>query len=566
MQKDRLYRAAWIIAVLLFIVQFAPYILRADAYIRIHDTLEGEWMWYAAIVDNGVAMNYDMSAEIDQWMGGLPRYLFPTGISLTTLLVFLFGTVGGYIVSAFLVDAVAFTGCFLLFRRYVFTEDDERHWPVLIGSLYSIIPFFTTFGISIAGLPLLMLAFLEILKDRSRYRAYAFIVFFPFYSNMVWSILFVNALALAVLIVNTGRSGRLPVLIGLLALMNAIYIAANYHLVYAYFLSDLVLQREAYDPLAQHPRSFLKSIGESAYMFFANHYHIGTMVNLPILLLALLVPKGKHIRRLLWLALFIALLNGFYLYLVPALGKIHPLLLSFRITRVKMLLPFLWMGILAWSIKGLIKQPYGKSISAFTMAVLLFSTLFANDEILNNYRNLLGYQKKPDAGQFFAKETWQQIADHIGRDKAEYRIAHLGLNPAISLYNGFATIDGLQAIYPLEHKQYMVDVMSDELLEDEALMRYIHTWGNRCYFFSSELGKEHEAFMIDKSVRKVVKAWNIDTGMLLQRGVEYVFSSVEIGNAGQLDMELEKIFETEQGYWRVYLYRIGPGEQAVKTG
>jgi hypothetical protein len=81
------------------------------------------------------------------------------------------------------------------------TDKSERHWPVLIAALFSIIPFFITFGISVSGQPLLLLAFLNILNRKTRVWEYGFIILFPFYSTIIWSAAFVNLLVGFVLLI-----------------------------------------------------------------------------------------------------------------------------------------------------------------------------------------------------------------------------------------------------------------------------------------------------------------------------------------------------------------------------
>ena len=541
---------------LLFLIQFLPYVLRADAYIRIHDTLEGEWLWFSSLVDLEVAMDYNMSTTVETYFGGIPRYLFPSGLSFTVLFISLFGTVGGYVVSSFVVHLIAFTGSYLLFKNYIFSKKDERHWAVLIASLFSIIPFFITLGISVAGQPLLLYAFLNILNRRGNYWEYGFILLFPFYSTIHWAILFVNLLVLVAFISSYSRQYAKIRFLLMLGLMNMVYLAINYHLIHAMFISDLVLHRVEYTPTIKDVPNLLKSVGETFYMFFVGSYHVGTFVTFPIFVLGCFCINNKVIRYLLFLAFGIALLNGFYLYIVPLLEKIHPLLISFKITRIKILLPMIWMTVLGLSIRELIRSPRGAALSYFVLACLIVSTLFANDEIINNYRNLLGCQKKPDARQFFAMDTMNDIAIHIGKDKSAYRVAHLGMNPTISQHSGFQTIDGLQAMYPLEHKHVMKRIMQAELDKDKRLLLYFNAWGNRCYLFSTELGKENNAFMIDKTQDVAVNEWSVNTKLLKESGVEYLFSTVDIRNYKALSLQLEGSFENERDYWKINLYKL----------
>jgi hypothetical protein len=556
LQNNKALQIAIGSSVILFLIQFLPYCLRSDVYIRIHDTLEGEWIWFSTLVDLKMAMDYNMNTIAETFLGGLPRYLFPSGLSFTVLFIYLFGTVGGYLVSAFVVHLAGFLGCYFLLKQYVFLDKSERHWPILIAALFSIIPFFITFGISVSGQPLLLLAFLNILNRKTRIWEYGFIILFPFYSTIIWSAAFVNLLVVAVAIYAYKKEFNLIGFIMMLGLMNLLYLAINYHLIYATFISDVVLHRDEYSPTLNEVPGILKSIGETFYIFFIGSFHVGTFVTLPIFILGLINFQNKKVKYLLISAFLIALLNGFYLYLVPILEDIHPFIISFNIKRVKILLPIIWLGILAFSIKDLIQYKKGIQLSYFILFCLIVSTLFANDEIVHNYRNMLGFQRKPDAKAFFAEDTFQEIDKFIGKNKQSYRVAHLGLNPTISQHNGFRTIDGLQAMYPLEHKKLMIDVMQGELDKDFQLVRYFNAWGNRCYLFSSELGKENKAFMIGKNQTREVKNWAINANLLQENEVDYIFSTVTIGNAEALGLQLESTFENENDFWRIYLYSI----------
>jgi hypothetical protein len=543
-------------SIVLFLIQFLPFVFRNDVYVRIHDTLDGEWIWSSTLVDLRIAMNYNMETLAETFLGGIPRYLFPTGWSFTILFIYLFGTVGGYLVSSFVIHTIGFIGYYLLFKQYVFQAKEEQQWPILLAALFSIIPLFIILGISVSGHALLLLAFLNILNRKTNYWEYGFIVLFPFYSTIIWSAAFVNLMVVAVAIFSYQKHYHIGRFLIMLGIMNVLYLAINYHLIYAYFISDVVLHRDEYSPTLNEVPNFLKAIGETFYILFIGSFHIGTMITLPIFILGMLNFNNKKVKYLMFSAIFIALLNGFYLYIVPLLEEIHPFIISFNIKRVKVLLPIIWMGIFAFSIKDLIQYKKGVWLSYFVLICTIVSTLFANDEIVNNYRNMLGFQKKPDAQQFFAEDTFDEIEQFIGKDKQSYRVAHLGINPTISQHNGFRTIDGYQAMYPLEHKKLMIDIVQGELDKDFKLVRYLIAWGNRCYLFSAELGKEHKAFMIDKHQQVEVKNWSINMDLLKENNVAYIFSTVTIGNAEELGLNLQKTFENENDFWRIYLYTI----------
>src|SRR5687767_10495510 len=97
-------KTAWLLSVVVFILHFLPYLIYpGDAYIRIHDTLEGEWIWLDLLDKSNTALDFIPDAKIYQVMNGLPRSTMPTGISMMMLLVKFLGTYWGYVINYMLV-------------------------------------------------------------------------------------------------------------------------------------------------------------------------------------------------------------------------------------------------------------------------------------------------------------------------------------------------------------------------------------------------------------------------------------------------------------------------------
>lgn len=81
--------------------------------------------------------------------------------------------------------------------------------------------------------------------------------------------------------------------------------------------------------------------------------------------------------------------------------------------------------------------------------ILYQSNFYENVNQWNNGSGVTGYISWES---YYAKELMQEIDEAIGRDKSEYRVAHLGISPAPSLMYGFYTVDGYSNNYPLEYK------------------------------------------------------------------------------------------------------------------
>ena len=86
----------WLYSSALLLLLYLPFLLLGDqAYIRIHDTLEGEWLWYKIVADSGQAFNFGQDAQVNQVMHGLPRQVFPSSLNILYLLQHFPGSVLG---------------------------------------------------------------------------------------------------------------------------------------------------------------------------------------------------------------------------------------------------------------------------------------------------------------------------------------------------------------------------------------------------------------------------------------------------------------------------------------
>jgi hypothetical protein len=159
----------------------------------------------------------------------------------------------------------------------------------------------------------------------------------------------------------------------------------------------------------------------------------------------------------------------------------------------------------------------------------------------------------PTYREFYSESLFQEIRDYIDKDQADYRVISIGLEPSISQYNGFYTLDAYLVNYPLEYKRQFRKIIEKELEKNKDLRNYYDTWGCRCYIFVDELGFETMAFK-GKNIK--IKKMQLNTGILKSMGGEYVFSAVEITNYEENNLKLMKVFEREDSPWKIYLYKL----------
>jgi len=553
---------AWIAAIGLLAIQFLPYlILGENAYIRIHDTLEGEWFWFHLLWESGHTFNYAHDATIDPVLNGLPRRVFPTGWSFLMLWVSTLGLFWGYVVNYIVIRLVAFGGLYLLLRRYWLLRDQHRYIVIGVALCFSWIPLFSTFGLSVAGQPLLMFSFLNLAFGRQKWWDYAVILLFPLYSSVVWAAIPVLAVAAGIYLYFfwKTRKWNIPFVLAWI-FMLALYVLANFQLFeLLLFPGDFVSHREEYNYSYYKELTVLVSILETLYTFFIGHYHIASLISPPILMAMAYtwMTRGRNYkeRNLFALLLFIALFYGFYSWIAYYWGDAFPLIENFKFERIRILMPTMWF-LLFSSILYRLSFPESKNkLVLFLLISQLLIGIASNDEFQHNVLALTGIQKKPSFREFYAEDLFKKIEEYIGKPKDSYRVIHVGMHPSISLYNGFYTLDSHQSIYRLEYKKKFRKIIKKELEKKPGISKEFNDWGNRCYILSAELGKESMAFVNGKNNGKVINNLTINTQAIRELGGEYLFSALEIKNAEETGLVLEKVFETQDSFWRIYVYR-----------
>ncbi|MEO1438099.1 MAG: DUF6044 family protein, partial [Bacteroidota bacterium] len=136
----------------LLLLQFLPYLLLWDeAYIRIHDTLEGEWIWYHILFQSGELFNFSKEGVIEQVMNGLTRQAYHTGLSFHVLWIKLFGLYGGYIANYIVTHLVAFAGMILLLKTHFLPKEEQQNIVWGVALCFSWVPFYSAFGLTLAG-------------------------------------------------------------------------------------------------------------------------------------------------------------------------------------------------------------------------------------------------------------------------------------------------------------------------------------------------------------------------------------------------------------------------------
>lgn len=126
------------------------------------------------------------------------------------------------------------------------------------------------------------------------------------------------------------------------------------------------------------------------------------------------------------------------------------------------------------------------------------------------------------------------------------------------MYHGFYCLDGYSNNYSLEYKHRFREIIAPELDKSEYLEDSFDHWGNRCYLFSAECPGY---YTIEKG-GFYFQDYTIDAESLRQLGGSYLLSAAYIDHSEDTGLELMRpeAFETENSYYRIYLYRVMDNE------
>ena len=129
-------------------------------------------------------------------------------------------------------------------------------------------------------------------------------------------------------------------------------------------------------------------------------------------------------------------------------------------------------------------------------------------------------------------------------------------------YNGIATLDGYLGFYTQQYKEDFRRVIAPALERVEPTRIYYDDWGARAYLYS---GTDLSIVSATKTVYATDYDIYIDVDAFRELGGEYIFSRLELTNAGEVGLELVDSDTAGDGSCTVYVYRAA-GEPALAMG
>ncbi len=518
---------------------------------------------------------FDGSAVYPELMNGIAKEGMQLNAPLLVLLFCILPPMQAFLLSSILIAAVGFLGMFACVSRI--TDNQVIAW--IAGCIFAYTPFYMVYGISVMGVPLLLYAFWGLYKREHVVRNMMLIAFFGFMSSLVlvgYACLCIMGIAFLVLFFRKrkGKKKEMYWFAAGLVLLTGIYLLCNLSLLSQLFVGGgtaFVSHREeivmSAVPMADTFKELLTdgsmhAKGLQRYMLLP----IGIAVLCGVLFYKKLAEKEKGVF---WILLTVLAIN-LMLALLSAVYKSAPvieirnraggIIKYTQFDRGYFMMPTFWyiaFGAaiyLLWVLLARWKRPAAFLVTGCFVAVTGAYVLW-NSSFKSNVRQMINPATSTSMTweKFYDEELFASIDAYIGRPKEEYRVVSLGIDPAAALYNGFYCLDGYSNNYDVNYKHQFRKIMEKEIEKSESLKTYFDNWGNRCYLFSAQLGVN---YYIGKNNGLVLENFSIDIKQAKKMGCEYIFSGLEISDADNIGLEFQDCFESEKGFYRVWLYRL----------
>ncbi|MCH1625592.1 DUF6044 family protein [Ferdinandcohnia quinoae] len=553
---DKRESQLFFLSVIIILIFVSPYfILGEDAHLRVHDNLDSNIAWYKVLSESDQLLG-GIDSTIPQIINGqLDRGAFGTELSGIVWLHVLFSPMIAYGLSQLVTRLFAFLGMYLLLRNHFITSV-EYSWIRIGTSLaFALTPFWPSGMLSTLGMPLALWALLNIRAGRRSWTNWVTLTLLPFYSSFVLGFFFfISAIGIFWLAdIVRGKGLNLRFLLAIIY-FSLVFVFVEYRLFYSFFFINEPNSRDEYF----HARlSLLRTLRLALKNYVLGHTHVMTvhsLIILPVSIYALFIVFLKRIWKQEKVFLYLHVLNAllsiwyafwFYKGWVPITERFH-FLNTFNFARYHFLRPMVIYVLFALSLKIIWMK--NKSMKQWCMVFMIAQLV-----VVSGFNEEIRYKNKPSFKEFYAETQFTQIKKHIDQPLDTFRIASIGIHPAIAQFNGFYTLDTYNNFYPLPYKHQFREIIAAELDKNKQLKQYFDEWGGRCYIFLDELGKN---YMFTKTSKKEIKKMDLNIEPFMEMGGRYLFSALPIKNAQENGLHLEKIFDSNESAWRIYLYKV----------
>lgn len=584
-----------------FFLYFSSFFIKGqDTFIDSHDNLDSINM--LGIFDGEFKGSFFPVDKNPQYtMPGVDQRFSVREISFEKLLFYLFGFFKGYVLNDIIIRVFAFFGMFYLIKIFQREDKFPMIFQILLALSFASIPFRTLASLTIAGLPMLAVSFLNLYFLKNKIISYAFILFFGFYSSFVHMGFFIGIVIIFVFIYLLLFQKLNKWIFGGAALLFLSYLVSHHNLFINVFLLDFETNRSITS--ATFFAKTNSSLKQFLSILYNNQYHAITNHGLIILpsIFVLIFENFHKSKQKTLIVIFVsfiffsAIIVGlsYYYPFIKIIGSaggftwnrfywINPLVwyILWAIVLIEMYndnevnLKFLFSMLLISLFFGLKTFP-NTLIIFFIVLLLLFFLLSQNIKIFkNNHSSFIlillimqiflntysytynAYNRKPSFKDFFSEEQFDDIISSLGLEKNHIRIGCIGFYPSVANYNGIKTLGAYENIYPLDFKNQFYEIIKGEISKDDYLYNYFTKWGNRIYLFENEIGMPYydQQYRIKLYHQEITCDLNIP--LMKRSGTSHIFSTSKIKNADEINIKLIYTSEEPNYFYRLFVYKL----------
>ena len=547
---------------LVFLLYHAPTIfLGQGAFFNAFDSLDSFVVWYRLATQAAYAWAPPY-AIIEPFMGGVPKFTLVSTYNVYYWLNLFLPTFTAFQCYNIFISGVALIGMWLLCRRHLGADEPVSAFLALS---FAFTPFLPTWGLSIAGQPLLLFVILNIRGGKPAVWNWLVLAAFPFTSNFQSAgvfILFAFGVLIAVDIIQ-----KRPVKMMLLAfaILLGVYLVTKIDLI------QNLLGGEGFVSHRMEMRRFPVPLGV-CFKIFARYFLLGnvdvalslhTFVLLPFVCLvyAMHVIRKKELPLSLTITLGIIALICFYIAILNwgplvALRNSSDLLRMFSLERFHIFLQLLWHIAAAQAL--LLIAPRYQSRVLMVVAAMQLAVCFAYqptyyERFVKKLVSIVPYHYIFTYEDYYAERMFDNIKTAIGKPVHTYRVASIGIPPAVAQYNGMWTIDGYSSNYPLPYKHQFRKIIADELEKNGNNRGFFDFWGSQSIVVYDQ-GLPYFETHMTRGMAPSERPISLSYDALRKLGCDYILSAENILNPEKSGLRKLAIFRS--AIWHISLYEV----------
>lgn len=537
-----------------------------DAVWYADDYLELVVPWFKNLIVND-AIFKDNAFMLPGMLSSLPRGIYPSEFYLETWLYYFLEPYLAIVVNKFLLHTIAYLSAFHFISSLNISIKSYR--VTLFSICWATLGFWAGAGIGAAAIPSLFYVFYRLYKGDRFEGAYGvFLLLYAFYSYLHLHGLFllITIFFFGIIAGITQKKFPWHYFMGF-SLLSVFYLLFNYRLIDIYFFQRdwFVPHRLEYDIYSFG--AYHDDLVKSTYgLLFWGAFH--SAQTSPILFWAafVLFLSFSFVRSDQYLQYArLAFIGALAFSIVAMALKYLPIVEFFSFLKIfrqfsyerfsNFVSPLLLFSLIVF-IEKLNVRRRGKVLGDLLLTVMIAYQVVAIDDNLRNkiLKPILGMgEKYATYRAFYAVEQFKEINEVIQEKSPDraFKVASLGIHPAVAIFNGIPSIDGYVGIYDLDYKHKIFEVIHQELVSyDFYLYRHFVGWGNKCYLFNQHHG---DNFLRWKWTERPPISPKYDYAKLQELGCKFLISTNPVVDDSVI---LIRTFSRPESAWELFLYGL----------